>query len=189
MILEMSDLEHIPERHIISLRANLDHHYCGGPKCVLISKSNDIFRVIDDPELVKMEALENLWLQDINYYGRKYIKGWVRRGLNRFDTSFCEFKSFLYLIKLSGYCNFAKRDLIYDSLKVLCPESKGGLIISRNRFKLLMIAWHYVNQAYFRRKDQVAYQQLSPGYQVDSKVIRRFERYYQMRLWTKIREI
>lgn len=181
MLLEKSKLMMEPKGHSISFKANLDHYHNKSPKSTLIWRSNDTFHMKQDPELVGNEELENIWLRDINLYGRRYIKGWVRRGLNRLDTSYYEFKAFLYLIKLSGPCNFAKRDLMYDNLKILCPEQEVGLVISRKRFKLLVIAWHYVNQAYFRRKDLIAYQQLSPAYQVDSNVIRRFEGYYQMR--------
>ena len=188
MLLEKSCLMNKAKGHTTSFRANLDQHYCESPGYTLISRSNDIYHVKQDPGLVLNEDLKMVWLRDINIFGRRYIKGWVRRGLNRLDTSYCEFNSFLNLIKLSGPCNFAKRDLMYDDLKVLCLEREYGLLISRKRFKLLVIAWHYVNQSYFQRKDLIAFQQLAPAYQIDSKVLRRFEGYYQMRLKTKISE-
>jgi len=185
----MSCLGSISGRHIISFSATIDEYYYDSLDCSRSLRFGDMIDQIQDREIEDNDKIQNLGHRDINYYGRKYIKGWVIRGLNRWDITFDEFKSFLYLIKMSGYCNFAKRDEIYDHLTVLSPESSRGYIMVRKRFHLIVIAWHYVNQAYYRRNNQSAYQQLSPFYQVESKVIRRFEGYYCLRSKTKTVEL
>jgi hypothetical protein len=45
--------------------------------------------------------------------------------------------------------------------------------------------WHYLNQEYFRRLDKDAYDQLGPLYQINPKIIRRFEGYYKLKLKAK----
>ena len=189
MFLEKSALETQSDRHTISFSATIDEYYYDSIDCSRSSRFGYIIDQIQDRKIEDKGKLQILWHRDINYYGRKYIKGWVRRGLNRWDITFDEFKSFLYLIHMSGYCNFAKRDEIYDRLIILSPESSRGYIMARKRFHLILIAWHYVNQAYYRRNKEFAYQQLSPFYQVESKVIRRFEGYYHLRPKTKIVEL
>jgi hypothetical protein len=77
---------------------------------------------------------------------------------------------------------FAKRDKIYNKVIITSPESMGGYILSRKRFNLIIIAWHYVNQAYFRRKDPNSYLQIPTFFRIDASVIKRFEGYYQVRL-------
>jgi len=177
----MSCLEGISGRHIISFSATTDEYYYDGLDCSRSSSFGCTIDQIQDLEIDDKDKIQNLWHRDINCYGRKYIPGWRRRGLNRLDISVDEFRSFLYLIQMSGTCNFAKRNEVYSNLTLLLPESTRTNFMSRKRFNLIVIAWHYVNQAYFRRKQQLAYQQLSPFYQVESKVIRRFEGYYRMR--------
>ena len=181
MFFEKSTLESESDRHVICFSANIDEYYYDSLNCGSSSGSDGAVDTIQDRKIGDNAKLQNLWYRDINYYGRKNIPGWTRRGLHRLDISFDEFKTFLYLIKMSGYCNFAKRDEIYNSLTVVSPESDGNHIMNRKRFHLIIIAWHYVNQAYFRREHQLSYQQLSPFYQVEEKVIRRFEGYYQLR--------
>jgi hypothetical protein len=119
----------------------------------------------------KSENLKNIWLQNINILGRRYIGGWVRRGVNRLDISFDELEAFLYLIQLSGYCDFAKRDIIYNNLIIQVSESDKSLLMNRKRFHLLIIMWHYLNQEYFRRSDKDAYDQLGPFYNIKPKII------------------
>ena len=185
----MSCLGGISGRHIISFSATTDEYYYDSLDCSRSSRFGDMIGQIQDREIEDNDKIQNLWHRDINYYGRKYIPGWRRRGLNRLDISFDEFRSFLYLIQMSGTCNFAKRNEIYDNLILLCPESTRSNLMSRKRFNLIVIAWHYVNQAYFKRKQQLHYQQLLPFYQVESKVIRRFEGYYHLRPKTKTVEL
>lgn len=185
MFLEKSTLVSESERHVICFSGNIDEYYYDSLNCGPSSGSDDAIDMIQDRMIQDKAKIQNLWYRDINYYGRKYIPGWTRRGLHRLDISFDEFKTFLYLIQLSGNCNFAKRDDIYNSLTVVSPESTGDHYMSRKRFHLIIIAWHYVNQAYFRRKEQLSYQQLLPFYQVEEKVIRRFESYYRLRTKTK----
>ena len=182
MLLENSALVPQLSRHTICFSANIDHHYSWGLECTQNSWCNNEFEVLQDRKLGDEEDLENLWHVDINYFGRKFIKGWVVRGVNRWDISFNEFKSFLYLIQMSGSCNFAKRDEIYNKVIITSPESMGGYILSRKRFNLIIIAWHYVNQAYFRRKDPNSYLQIPTFFRIDASVIKRFEGYYQVRL-------
>ena len=62
----------------------------------------------------------------------------------------------------------------------MSPESTGGPIINRKRFNLLVIMWYYL-----RRIDIVAYNQLDIYYKVEVKLIRRFERYYELYLNVK----
>jgi len=181
MFFENSILESESDRHIICFSASIDEYYYDSLYFGQSLGSDDTVNMIQDRKIGDEAKLQSLWHRDINYYGRRYIPGWTRSGLHRLDISFDEFKTFLYLIKTSGYCNFAKRDEIYNSLTVLTPESTGDHIMSRKRFHLIIIAWHYVNQAYFRREQQLSYQQLSPFYQVEDQVIRRFEGYYQLR--------
>jgi hypothetical protein len=178
----MSCLGGISGRHIISFSATTDEYYYDSLDCSQSSRFGHMIDQIQDREIEDNDKIQNIWHhRDINYYGRKYIPGWRIRGLNRLDITFNKFRSFLYLIQMSGTCNFAKRNEIYTNLTLLHPESTRTNLMSRKRFNLIVIAWHYVNQAYFRRKQQLAYQQLSPFYQVEDKVIRRFECYYQLR--------
>ena len=181
MLLEDSALVPQPSRHTIGFSGNIDHHHSWGLECTQNSWCNNEFEVIQDRKLGDEEDLENLWHLDINNFGRRFIKGWVVRGVNRWDISFYEFKSFLYLIHMSGSCNFAKRDEIYNKVIITSPESTGGYILSRKRFNLIIIAWHYVNQAYFRRKDPNSYLQIPPFFRIDARVLKRFEGYYQVR--------
>jgi hypothetical protein len=185
MFLEKSTLVSESERHIICFSGNIDEYYYDSLNYGPSSGFDDTNDMIQDRMIQDKAKLQNVWHRDINYYGRKYIPGWTRRGLHRLDISFDEFKTFLYFIKMSGYCNFAKRDEIYDSLTIMTPESTRDHYMSRKRFHLIIIAWHYVNQVYFRREQQLSYQQLSPFYQVEDKVIRRFESYYRLRTKTK----
>jgi hypothetical protein len=145
--------------------------------------------VRQDQKLIEPEDLKIIWLRDINQLGRRYVGGWVRRGLNMLDFSSNELDSFLHLLKLSGPCNFAKRDIIYDNLSLMSPESIGGSIMNRKRFNLIVIVWHYLNQSYYRRIDKTAYDQLGPHYQIERKIIRRFEGYYKLNLKVKNLEI
>ena len=150
---------------------------------------NDIDVVIKGQMINKSENLKNIWLRDINILGRRYRRGWVRRGVNRLDISFGELEAFLYLIRLSGPCDFAKRDIIYNNLIIQVPESSRSLLMDRKRFHLLIIMWHYLNQEYFRRLDKDAYDQLGPFYKIKPKIIRRFEGYYELNLKVKSLEI
>jgi len=145
--------------------------------------------VIKGQMINKSENLKKIWLQNINILGRRYIGGWVRRGVNRLDISFVELEAFLYLIQLSGHCDFAKRDIIYNNLIIQVPESDKSLLMDRKRFHLLIIMWHYLNQEYFRRLDKDAYDQLSSFYKIKPKIIRRFEGYYELNLKVKSLEI
>jgi hypothetical protein len=141
----------------------------------------DINDVIKGPMINKSENLKNIWLRNINILGRRYIGGWVRGGVNRLDISFHELEAFLYLIQLSGHCDFAKRDIIYNNLIKQVPESSRSLLMDRKRFHLLIIMWHYLNQEYFRRSDKDAYHQLGPSYKIKrTKILRRFEGYYKL---------
>ena len=143
-------------------------------------KFYDIADVRQCQKIIEPENLKTIWLRDINQLGRRYIRGWVRRGLNILDFSPNELDSFLYLLKLSGPCNFAKRDIIYDNLIIQVPESARGLLMDRKRFNLIIIMWHYLNQEYFRRSDKDAYHQLGPSYKIKRKILRRFEGYYKL---------
>lgn len=136
--------------------------------------------MIEAQKINKNEDLKSIWLRDINKLGRRYIVGWFKRGLNKLEIRLDELESFLYLIELCGPCNFAKRNIMYDSLKLMSPESTGGPIMDRKRFNLLIITWHYLNQLYFRRLDKSAYHQLGPHCKVGRKIIRRFEGYYKL---------
>jgi len=185
----MSCLGSVSRRQVISFSATIDEYYYDSLGCSRSSRFGHMIDQIQDREIGDNDKIQKIWHQDINYYGRKHIPGWRRRGLNRLDISFDEFRSFLYLIQISGTCNFAKRNEIYNNIILLPPESTRSNLMSRKRFNLIVIAWHYVNQAYFRRKQQFHYQQLLPFYQVESKVIRRFEGYYCPRPKTKTVEL
>ena len=90
-------------------------------------------------EIKEPENLKKIWVRDINNLGRRYIRGWVRRGINRLDISLDELEAFLYLIQISGPCNFAKRDIIYNNFIIQVPESARGLVMDRKRFNLIII--------------------------------------------------
>jgi hypothetical protein len=167
-------------RYSIYIRAKFDNYRCCCPDCSEILSLHDICEVIYAPKINKKEDLKSIWLRDINKLGRRYIAGWFIRGVNRLEISLNELECFLYLIKLCGPCNFAKRNIMYDSLKLMSPESTGGPIMDRRRFNLIIITWHYLNQLYFRRLDKTAYHQLGPQYKVGRKIIRRFEGYYKL---------
>jgi len=152
-------------------------------------KFYDIPEVRQCRKIIEPENLKKIWLRDINILGRRYRRGWVQRGVNRLDISFGELEAFLYLIRLSGPCDFAKRDIIYNNLIIQVPESSRSLLMNRKRFHLLIIMWHYLNQEYFRRLDKDAYDQLGPFYKIKPKIIRRFEGYYELNLKVKNLEI
>ena len=157
-----------------------DQYRCWCSDCNKNLDEIDINGVIKGQMINKSENLKNIWLRNINILGRRYIRGWVRRGVNRLDIRFDELEAFLYLIQLSGHCDFAKRDIIYNNLIIQVPESSRSLLMDRKRFHLLIIMWHYLNQEYFRRSDKDAYDQLGSFYKIEPKIIRRFEGYYKL---------
>jgi len=170
------------ERHEICLRAESYDYICYCSDCCQTSTLSEQSDVLDSRELDKSEELLKLWYGKTNDLGRKYIKGWVRRGRDIIDITFNEFKLFLYIIKSIGHCNFLKRNEIYDNILsvVSFSETISSEPINRKRFNLIMIAWNYLNQSYFR-ESKVFYDELYPFYQVESYIIRKFESYYGLK--------
>ena len=79
----------------ISFSATIDEYYYDSIDYSQSSRFGYIINQIQDREILEDKGkLEISWHRDINYYGRKYIKGWVRRGLSRWDITFDEFKSY-----------------------------------------------------------------------------------------------
>ena len=126
-------------RFIICFRLESDQYRCWCTDCSEILIFYDIPQVRQCRKIIQPEDLKKIWLRDINQLGRRYIRGWVRRGLNMLDFSSNELDSFLYLLKLSGRCNFAKRDIIYDNIIIQVPESARCFQMDRKRFNFIII--------------------------------------------------
>jgi hypothetical protein len=170
------------ERHDICLRAESYDYICYCSDCCPTSPLSEQFDMLDSRKLEKSEELINLWYSKTIDLGRKYIKGWVKRGLDTINILLYEFKSFLYIIKLTGNCNFLKRNDIYDNIRsVMNPsETSTSVLINRRRFNIIMIAWSYLNQSYFRNS-KALYEDLQPFYQTETHIIRKFESYYGLK--------
>ena len=171
------------ERHDICLRVESYEYICYCSDCCPTSSLSEQSDMLDSRKLDKSEELINLWYSKTNDLGRKYIKGWVKRGLDTINISLYEFKSFLYIIKLTGPCNFFKRKEIFDNIRsnMNPSETPASVLITWKRFNIIMIAWNYLNQSYFRNS-KAMFEELQPFYQVEAHIIRKFESYYGLKL-------
>ena len=170
------------ERQGLCLRAESYDYICYCSDCCQNSSLSEQSEMLDSRKFGKSEELLILWYRKTIDLGRKYIKGWVKRSQDTLNISFNEFESFLYILKMTGSCNFMKRNKIYDDMLSIINRSGTTTIdlINRKRFNLVMIAWTYVNQSFFRG-NIAFYEELLPFFQVECSIIRKFESYYVLK--------
>ena len=56
-------------------------------------------------------------------------------------------------------------------------ETSASVLITCKSFNIIMIAWNYLNQSYFRNSKSM-YEELKPFYQAEANIIRKFESFY-----------
>jgi hypothetical protein len=123
------------------------------------------------PSIEKWEAVDPYSFKHKEYIDDFFDNLESKRGIIRYSRVFLDIIQLLKDRKnareLSGPCDFAKRDIIYNNLIIQVPESSRSLLMDRKRFHLLIIMCHYLNQEYF---DKDAYDQLGPFYKIKPKL-------------------
>jgi len=103
------------------------------------------------------------WVTNTNIFGRRYYRGWVKRGVAIWDTCVEEFKAFLALIVLTGINKWSNRDEMFRRGEREFPFVHR--IMTKKRYGVLMVCWHYLNVDHYRAmtpEEQSAYRRAHP---------------------------